>query len=42
MIHNATVVNTRRKHRRRNLEIKKLKAVVHYSKFMKGIYRADH
>jgi len=37
----ATIVNTGRKVRKTNMEIKKPYAVVQYSKFMKGIDRAD-
>jgi len=40
-IHGATVVNTRRKDRKTNMEIKKPYAAVQYSKFMKGLDRAD-
>jgi len=40
-IHEATVVNTGRKDRKTNMEIKKPCAIVQYSKFMKGIDRAD-
>jgi len=41
MIHDATIVNTGRKDRKTNVEIKKPYAVVQYSKFMEGIDRAD-
>jgi len=41
-IHDATTVNTGRRDRKTNMEIKKPYAVVQYSKFMKGIHRADH
>jgi len=41
MIHDATTVNKGRKDRNRNMEIKKAYAVVQYSKFIKGIDRAD-
>ena len=41
MIHDATVVNTGRKDRKTNLEIKKLYATVQYSKFMEDVDRAD-
>jgi hypothetical protein len=41
MIFEATIVNTRWKDRRTNMEIKKLYAVVQYRKFMKYIDRAD-
>ena len=41
MIHDATIVNTGRKERKANMEIKKPYAVVQYSKFRKGIDRAD-
>jgi hypothetical protein len=40
-IHDATIVNTGRKDRKTNMEIKKPYAVVQYSKFMKGKDRAD-
>jgi len=40
-IHEATTVNTGRKDRKTNMEIKKPYAVVQYNKFMKGIDRAD-
>ena len=40
-IHDATAVNTGRKDRQTNMEIKKLYAVVQYNKFMKGVDRAD-
>jgi hypothetical protein len=40
-IHEATIVNTRRKDRRINLEIKKPHAVVQYGKFMTGVDRAN-
>jgi hypothetical protein len=40
-IHEATIVNTRRKDRRTNMEIKKPYAVVQYGKFMKGVDRAN-
>jgi hypothetical protein len=41
MIHDASIVNTGRKDRKTNLEIKKTYAIVQYNKFMKGIDRAD-
>jgi len=41
MIHDTTIVNTGRKDRKTNMEIKKPCAVVQYNKFMKGIDRAD-
>ena len=40
-IHEATIVNTGRKDRKTNMAIKKLYAVLHYNKFMKGVDRAD-
>jgi len=40
MIHDTTMVNTGRKDRKRNLEIKN-HTHVQYNKFMKGIDRAD-
>jgi len=40
-IHDTTVVNRGRKDRKTNMEIKKPYAVVQYSKFIKGIDRAD-
>lgn len=40
-IHDATIVNTGMKNRKTSMEIKKPNAVVQYSKFMKGIDRAD-
>jgi len=40
-IHDATIVNTERKDRKTNMEIKKPYAVVQYNKFMKGLDRAD-
>jgi hypothetical protein len=40
-IHDATIVNKRRKDRKRNREIKKPCAVVWCSKFIKGVDRAD-
>jgi hypothetical protein len=39
--HDATIVNTGRKDRKTNMEIKKPYAVVHYNKFKKGVDRAD-
>jgi hypothetical protein len=41
MIHDATIVNRGRKDRKTNLEKRKLYAVVQYSKFIKGVDRAD-
>jgi hypothetical protein len=41
MIHEATIVNTGRKDKKTNMEIKKRYSVVQYNKFMKGIERAD-
>jgi len=40
-IHEATFVNTGRKDRKTNMEIKKPYAVVQFNKFMKGIDRTD-
>ena len=40
-IHDATIVNTGRKERQTNMEIKKPYDVVQYNKFMKGVDRAD-
>jgi hypothetical protein len=40
-IHDATIVNTGRKDRKTNLDIKKPYADVQYNKFMKGINGAD-
>jgi hypothetical protein len=40
-IHNATIVNTGRKGRKTNLEIKKPYSVVQYSKFMESMGRTD-
>jgi hypothetical protein len=40
MIHDATVLNTGRRDRKTNKEIKK-PYVVQYNKFMKGVDRAD-
>jgi len=40
-IHEATIVNTGRKDRETNIEIKKPYIVVQYNKFMKGVDRAD-
>jgi len=40
-IHEATILNTGRKDRKTNMEIKKPYAVVQYNKFMKGVDRAD-
>jgi len=37
MIREATIVNTGRKDRKTNIEIKKLYALVQYNKFMKAI-----
>jgi hypothetical protein len=41
MIHDTTIMNTGRKDRKTNIEIKKPYAVFQYSKFTKGIDRAD-
>ena len=41
MIHDTTTVNTGKKDGKTNMEIKKPYAVFQYSKFMKGIDRAD-
>jgi hypothetical protein len=41
MIHEATIVNTRREVRKTSMEIKKPYAVVQYSKFIKVIDTAD-
>jgi hypothetical protein len=41
MIHDATIVNTGRKDRKTNLEIKKPNSVVQYNKFMESIGRTD-
>jgi hypothetical protein len=41
MIHDSTIVNTGRKDKTTNLEIKKPYTVVQYNKFMKGVDRAD-
>jgi hypothetical protein len=40
-IHDATIVNKGRKDRKTNMEVKKPYAVIQYSKFMKGVDRAD-
>jgi len=40
-IHEATIVNTGRKDRKTNTEIKMPYALVQYNKFMKGIDRSD-
>jgi len=40
-MHDATVVNTGRKDRKTNMEIKKPYAVVQYNKFIKDIDKAD-
>ena len=40
-IHDARIVNKGRKDRKINMELKKPYAVVHYSKFIKDIDRAD-
>ena len=40
-IHDARIVNTERKYRKTDLEIKKPYAIVQYNKFMKGVDRAD-
>jgi hypothetical protein len=39
--HEATIVNTRRKDSKTNMEIKKSYAFVQYNKFMKGAERAN-
>jgi len=39
--HDATIVNKGRKDKKTNVEVKKPYAVVQYSKFMKGVDRAD-
>jgi hypothetical protein len=41
MIHEVTIVNTGRKDRKTNMEIKKPYAVVQSNKFMKGVNGAD-
>jgi len=41
MIHDAKIVNTGRKDRKTNLEIKRSYSIVQYSKFMKNIGRTD-
>jgi hypothetical protein len=41
MIHEAIIVNTGHKDGKTNVEIEKHHAVVQYSKFLKGIDRAD-
>ena len=41
VIHGATIVNTGRKDRQKRMEIMKPNAVIQYSKFMKGVDRAD-
>ena len=41
MIHDTTTVNTGRKDRKTNMEIKNPYTVFQYSKFMKGIDRAE-
>jgi len=41
MIHDTKILNTGRKDRKTNMEMKKLYTVVQYNKFMKGIDRAD-
>ena len=41
MMHEATIVNTGRKDRKTNLEIKNPYIIVQYNKFMKGVDRAD-
>jgi len=40
-IHDATIVNTGRKDKKTNMEIKKSYAIVQYNKFTKGVDRAD-
>jgi hypothetical protein len=39
MIHDATIVNTERKDRKTNMEIKKPYSIFQYSKFMESIGR---
>ena len=39
--HDATIVNTGRKDKKTNMEIKKPYAIVQFNKFMKGVDRAD-
>jgi hypothetical protein len=41
MIHDKTTVNTQRKDRKTNLEIKKPYTIVQYNEFMKGVERAS-
>ena len=41
-IHDAKIVITGRKDRKTNMEIRKPYTVIQYSKFMKGVDRADH
>jgi hypothetical protein len=41
MIHDATIVNTGRKDRKTDMEIKKLYATLQYNKFIKGVDRTD-
>ena len=41
LIHDAIIVNTERRDRKINMEIKKPDTVVQYNKFMKGMDRAD-
>jgi hypothetical protein len=41
MIHEVTIINTGWKDSKTNIEIKKPYAVVQYSKFLKGVDRAD-
>ena len=41
IIHGATIVNSGRKDRKTNMEIKKPYVVVQYCKFMKGVDWAD-
>jgi len=41
-IHDSAGVNTGRKDRKTNMEVKKHCAVVQYKKFMKGTDGADH
>ena len=40
-IHNETIVNTGRKDRKTNLEIKKPYTIVQYNEFMKDVHSAD-
>ena len=40
-MHDVTTVNTGRKDKKTNMEIKEPDVVVHYNKFMKGVDKAD-